>query len=67
MLTLYIRNESQCKPISDYEYIVMVNAEKIAEGKVKKHKRSSGWVPLVRRICEQEEVGQLMGKYGGGK
>jgi hypothetical protein len=56
MLVLYIRNTSNCAPISDYEYVVMVNAEKIAEGKVLKHKRKDGWQPLVKRICEQHEV-----------
>jgi predicted nuclease with TOPRIM domain len=55
MLTLYIRNLSQCKPLSDYEYVVMVNAEKIVEGKVFKHRRKDGWKPLVRRIVEQED------------
>ena len=51
MLEIYIRNVG----ISNYEYIVMINAEKIAEGEVKGHKRSSGWVPLVKRIAEQHE------------
>jgi len=56
MLELYIRNVLHRKThIADYEYIVMVNAEKIAEGKVLKHRRKDGWVPLVRRIVEQEE------------
>lgn len=41
MLTLYIRD------IADYEYVVMINAEKIAEGKVLKHRRKDGWAPLV--------------------
>ena len=54
MLEIYIRNLTRCKPLSDYEYIVMVNAEKIAEGKILKHKRKDGWVPLVKRIVEQE-------------
>ena len=55
MLTIYLRNIKTIKGIADYEYVVMVNAEKIAEGKVKGHKRSDGWVLLVKRICEQEE------------
>jgi hypothetical protein len=55
MLTIYLQNIKTVNDIADYKYIVMVNAEKIAEGKVKKHKRSDGWVPLVKRICEQEE------------
>jgi len=55
MLTLYIRNLKTLKGIADYEYIVMVNAEKIAEGNVKGHRRKDGWVPLVKRIVEQEE------------
>ena len=56
MLAIYIRNIKTTKDdIADYEYVVMVNAEKIAEGKIKKHKRSDGWEPLVRRIAQQEE------------
>jgi hypothetical protein len=51
MLNVYIRNLDG-KPTSTYEYIVMVNAEKIAEGKVK-HKRKDGWAVLVKKIAEQ--------------
>ncbi len=54
MLEAYIRNVLHRKTeIDDYEYVVMINAEKIAEGKIKKHKRADGWGPLVRRIGEQ--------------
>jgi hypothetical protein len=53
MLSLYIQNVKTVKDIADYEYIVMVNAEKIAEGKIKKYKRSDGWASLVKRIAEQ--------------
>lgn len=54
MLELYIRNVLHRKTdIDDYEYVVMINAEKIAEGKIKGHKRSTGWAPLVKRIAEQ--------------
>jgi hypothetical protein len=52
MLTLYLRNVKTVKDVADYEYIVMVNSEKIAEGKIKKHKRSDGWAKLVKRIAE---------------
>ncbi len=55
MLTLYIRNITQCKPISDYEYIVMVDAETIAKGKLKGHKRSNGWQKLVERIAKEHK------------
>ena len=48
MMTLYTRNLDG-KPVSTYEYIVMVNAEKIAEGKVK-HRRTDGWAILVSKI-----------------
>jgi hypothetical protein len=57
MLTIYIRNIKTVKDISDYEYLVMVNAEKIAEGKIKGHKRADGWKPLVKRIAENEGDG----------
>jgi len=57
MLTLYIRNVKTKNNIADYEYIVMVNAEKIAKGTIKKHKRSDGWKPLVKRIAENEGDG----------
>ena len=53
MLTLYIHNLDG-KPTSTYEYIVMVNAEKITEGTVK-HKRKDGWAVLVKKIAEQNE------------
>ena len=56
MLTVYIRNIKTVKGIADYEYIVMVNAEKIAEGKVIGHKRKDGWAPLVKRIAEESMV-----------
>lgn len=55
MLEVYVRNIKTLNDISDYEYIVMINAEKIAEGKIKKHRRSEGWGPLVKRIGEQGE------------
>jgi hypothetical protein len=55
MLSLYIRNITG-KPISDYEYVVMVNAEKIASGKILKHRRSDGWAKLVRRIADLNAV-----------
>jgi hypothetical protein len=55
MLTIYCQNIKTVKDIANYKYIVMVNAEKIAEGKIKKHRRSDGWIPLVKRIVEQEE------------
>lgn len=54
MLTLYIRNITHCKPVSDYEYIVMVNAEKIAEGTVTGHKRADGWQKLIRLIADNK-------------
>lgn len=53
MLILYIHNMDG-KPESTYEYIVKENTEIIAEGIVK-HVRGDGWIPLVRRICEQQE------------
>jgi len=55
MLSLYIRNISG-KPISDYEYVVMADAEKIASGKILKHRRSDGWAKLVRRIADLNAV-----------
>jgi hypothetical protein len=57
MLTLYIRNIKTVKDISDYEYLVMVNAELIAEGKIEGHNRADGWKPLVKRIAEAEGDG----------
>ena len=58
MLTLYIHNISKCAPVSDYEYVVMVNAEKIAEGKVYSHHRADGWKKLVEKILKSESVGE---------
>jgi len=61
MLTLYIRNRSHLAPISDYEYVVMVNAEQIAGGIICGHRREDGWARLVRDIAE------LHGARGTGK
>ena len=55
MLSIYIQNTKTIDDIADYEYVVMVNAQKIAEGSIEGHKRGDGWQPLVRRIVEQEE------------
>jgi hypothetical protein len=55
MLALYLRNIRTIDDTADYEYVVMVNAQKIAEGSIKGHKRGDGWQPLVRRIVEREE------------
>ena len=52
---IYIRNISNLKKISNYEYLVMVNAEKIADGKILNHRRSDGWQKLVKRIAEESE------------
>jgi hypothetical protein len=57
MLALYIRNVRTKNDIADYEYLVMVNAELIAEGKIKGHNRADGWKPLVKRIAENEGDG----------
>lgn len=73
MLTLYIRNVSGLKPISNYKYAVMVNAEKIAEGMVKGHFREDGWAKLVSLIAEEAEehdsrsetIGKKTGKSNG--
>lgn len=53
MFSLYVRNISQCAPVSDYEYVAMVNAETIGGGTIKGHKRAEGWRELVRKIAEQ--------------
>lgn len=54
MLTLYIQNvKTTADDIADYRYVVMVNAEKIAEGKIRGHRRADGWGVLVKRIAEQ--------------
>lgn len=56
MLSLYIRNISKGKPISNYDYVVMADAEVIAAGKILKHRRSDGWAKLVRRIADLNAV-----------
>ena len=55
MLEIYVRRIKPKKDKAYHEYLVFVNAEKIAEGKVRGHKRSDGWVSLVKRIAEQHE------------
>jgi hypothetical protein len=57
MLSIYVRNIKTVKDIADYEYLVMVNAKLIAEGKIKGHNRKDGWKPLVKRIAENEGDG----------
>jgi hypothetical protein len=56
-MEVYVRNIKTVEDIADYEYLVFINAEKIAEGKIKKHKRSAGWKPLMKRIAENEGDG----------
>lgn len=58
MLSLYIRNISNTYDVANYEYIVMVNAEMIAEGKVYSHHRADGWKKLVEKILKSESVGE---------
>lgn len=58
MLTLYIRNITGLADISDYEWVAMVNANKIAEGKVLGHVRADGWAQLVKRIAISHEEGK---------
>jgi len=58
MLSLYIRNISNTYDVANYEYIVMVNAETIAEGKVYNHHRVDGWKKLVEKILKSESVGE---------
>jgi len=55
MLEIYVRRIKPKKGKAYYEYLVFVNAEKIAEGKVRGHRRKDGWVSLVKRIAEQHE------------
>jgi hypothetical protein len=54
MITLYVRCLDG-KREATYEYVVMEDAVKIAEGPVK-HRRKDGWAALVKRIAEQNEV-----------
>jgi hypothetical protein len=54
-MSIYIRNITG-KPISNYEYIVMVNAEKIAEGRVNGHTRKDGWAKLLELIAKDGET-----------
>jgi hypothetical protein len=54
MLTLYIRKTTG-GTLSDYEYIVMANAEQIASGEIPSHRRNDGWAALVKRIAEHME------------
>jgi hypothetical protein len=56
-MEVYVRKVKTVKDIADYEYLVFTNAEKIAEGKIKKHNRADGWKPLVKRIAEAEGDG----------
>lgn len=55
MLLLYIRNVKTKNNIADYDYVVMVNKTKIAEGTLKKHDRAQGWAKLVKRIAEEHK------------
>jgi len=40
---------------ADYDYCVRVNYEIIAEGKIKKHKRSDGWQKLVKLMLKSDK------------
>jgi hypothetical protein len=52
MLAVYIRNISNLRKISDYEFLVMLNAQCIDRGIVKGHKRTDGYKELLRKIAD---------------
>jgi hypothetical protein len=52
MLIIKIRRMHEERPVSDYEYAVLVNLEVIASGTVKGHCRADGWAELVWRVIE---------------
>lgn len=58
MLIVYVQNIKTVNGIADYRYQVNVNAEVIAGGKIKKHKRADGWAVLVKRIAERHIGGE---------
>jgi hypothetical protein len=59
-LIVVITNKSQLKPISDYNYEVLIGdgteagSKSIAHGKVYGHHRAEGWKVLVDRVLEAE-------------
>lgn len=55
MLSIYIRNITGSNDMSDYKYIVMVDAEVLARGKITKHRRKDGWLQLLKRLIEENE------------
>jgi hypothetical protein len=56
MLAVYVHNIKTLDNISDYEYVVMVNARKIAQGTVQNHDRANGWKPLVRKVINDKNM-----------
>lgn len=60
MLRIDIRNISNMKAVSNYEYKVMVSMADggikiIAEGTIDKHLREKGWRVLVQRVLDESK------------
>ena len=52
MMTLYLFNISDLRPLSRYRYILTVNQVRIAEGVVEPHRRSAKAPALLRQIAK---------------
>lgn len=55
MLTIYIKRDADDTDdtAACYAYVVRVNDETIAAGRVEGHKRIDGWRALVRRVLRE--------------
>lgn len=64
MLTIEITNDGTgTNATGNYDYRALVGGRVIAEGRVERHSRASGWPELVRRVAEDGERGRMLATY----
>jgi len=53
-VSLYVvfRNISNLAPVSDYEWRVQANEVVVAQGTIRGHRRSDGWLELLRKLYD---------------
>ena len=56
MLAIYITRDADDTDdtAARYGYVVKINYETIATGRIEGHNRADGWRALVRRVVEEE-------------
>jgi len=56
MLSIYIVRDADCTEdeYASYGYIVTIDHDVIARGRIEDHSRAAGWRELVRRVADEE-------------